>query len=191
MFFDKWLVGPDRKVWFMVIFYFILFVGAWKILFGWILSPMLTCFTHCCCRGRQNLKKKYGREDGSAYAVVTGGSDGIGLELCYQLAQHGFNICMVSRNKAKVDIKLAEVAKKYPNVQTLGIQGDFSKLHTLAEYRDFVSTSGLDKLDIGVLCLNAGVALMGPLDLVEDDKLEAMWTVTGLHNVFLLKALVN
>ena len=191
MFFDKWLVGPERKIWFILIFYFALFVGALKILFGWILPLMLSCLTHCCCRGRQNLKKKYGREDGSTYAVVTGGSDGIGLELCNQLAEHGFNICMISRNKDKIDLKIAEVAKKYPNIQTIGLQCDFSKLQSLAEYRDFVSTSGLDKLDIGVLCLNAGVGFMGPIDLIKDDKFEAIWTVNGLHIVYLLKALVN
>ena len=55
---------------------------------------------------RQNLNQKYGRIDNSAYAVVTGGSDGIGLEMCHQLAEHGFNICMISRNKQKVDEKL-------------------------------------------------------------------------------------
>ena len=70
---------------------------------------------------RQNLNQKYGRIDNSAYAVVTGGSDGIGLELCHQLAEHGFNICIVSRNKTKVDEKLAEIKEKYPECETVGV----------------------------------------------------------------------
>jgi short-subunit dehydrogenase len=63
---------------------------------------------------RQDLNRKYGRIDNSAYAVVTGGSDGIGLEMCHQLAEQGFNICMISRNKVKVDEKLAQIKQKYP-----------------------------------------------------------------------------
>ena len=61
----------------------------------------------------------------------------------------------------------------------------------MTQYRDFVSESGLDKLDIGILCLNAGVVNLGPIDLIEDDRYEAMWNVTGLHNVYLLKALTK
>ena len=57
----------------------------------------------------QDLNQKYGRPDRSAYAVVTGGSDGIGLEMCHQLAEQGFNICIISRSKQKIDIKLQEI----------------------------------------------------------------------------------
>jgi short-subunit dehydrogenase len=38
--------------------------------------------------------------------VVTGGSDGIGFEICQQLAKQGFNICIVARNKNKIEEKL-------------------------------------------------------------------------------------
>ena len=55
------------------------------------------------------MRQKYGREDGSTYAVVTGGSEGLGLELCDQLAAQGFNICMISRNEQKIDTKISEL----------------------------------------------------------------------------------
>ena len=61
----------------------------------------------------------------------------------------------------------------------------------MAEYRALVTDSGIDKLDIGILCLNAGLASMGPIDLVEDERYEAVWNVTGLHNVYLMKALAK
>ena len=32
---------------------------------------------------------------------------------------------------------------------------------------------------------------MGPIDLVDDERYEAVWNVTGLHNVYLLKALAK
>ena len=51
-------------------------------------------------RREPDHKKKYGKND--SWAVVTGGSDGIGLEICYQMAEKGFNICIVSRNLGKI-----------------------------------------------------------------------------------------
>ena len=47
--------------------------------------------------------------------MVSGGSDGIGLELCNQLAGHGFNICIVSRNKVKIEQKISELRIDHPN----------------------------------------------------------------------------
>lgn len=47
-------------------------------------------------RREPNQKEKYGKED--SWVVVTGGSDGIGLEICHQMAAKGFNICIIARN---------------------------------------------------------------------------------------------
>jgi short-subunit dehydrogenase len=49
-----------------------------------------------------------------SYAVVTGGSDGIGLTICHMLAASGFNIVMIARNQAKMDEKVAEIKRKCP-----------------------------------------------------------------------------
>jgi len=46
------------------------------------------------------LYKTYGnkeKDNEKTWAVVTGGSDGIGLAVCKKLAREGFNICIVSR----------------------------------------------------------------------------------------------
>ena len=66
----------------------------------------------------------YGRED--SWAVVTGGSDGIGLAMCKKLADEGFNICMVARNEEKMKDKLKEIKTK-----TMYVVADFSKMTTL------------------------------------------------------------
>jgi len=75
---------------------FVFAIGAIKLLI-FIIGSCCGCGEYCC-RGRQNLKAKYGRENGESYAVVTGGTEGLGLELCDQLAEQGFNIAIVSRN---------------------------------------------------------------------------------------------
>lgn len=47
---------------------------------------------------------RYGSKSGKkSWAVVTGGSDGIGEEFCKELARRGFNICMVGRNTKKME----------------------------------------------------------------------------------------
>jgi 17beta-estradiol 17-dehydrogenase / very-long-chain 3-oxoacyl-CoA reductase len=40
---------------------------------------------------------------GGNWAVVTGGSDGIGEAYCYELAKSGFNIIIVSRTMEKME----------------------------------------------------------------------------------------
>ena len=47
-----------------------------------------------------NLCERYGK---GGWAVITGASDGIGAEYARQLARRGFNICLVSRTKSKLD----------------------------------------------------------------------------------------
>jgi 17beta-estradiol 17-dehydrogenase / very-long-chain 3-oxoacyl-CoA reductase len=54
-------------------------------------------------RPRRNLTKRYGGD----WAVVTGGSDGIGEQISYQLAKSGFNIVLISNSPERLE----EVAK--------------------------------------------------------------------------------
>ena len=63
---------------------------------------------HFCRKSKPNLYKIYGSktEGKKSWAVITGGSDGYGLDICHKLAAHGFNICMVARNEDKMKEKL-------------------------------------------------------------------------------------
>ena len=49
-------------------------------------------------KGVPNLMKKYADPSKKPWAVVTGGSDGIGEQFCRDLAARGFNICIIARN---------------------------------------------------------------------------------------------
>ena len=57
-------------------------IGAYKVL-GATLSFASFLKRHLL-RGTYDFKTRYGKED--SWVVVTGGSDGIGLEICEQLA---------------------------------------------------------------------------------------------------------
>ena len=70
------MMEDDKKnIWFIIFLHISLCVGALQVIV-WIYNILFYC-----CRFRQNLWAKYGGRK-EAYAVVTGGSDGIGLELC-------------------------------------------------------------------------------------------------------------
>ena len=70
--------------------------------------------------------------------MVTGGSDGIGLAMCKDLAKMGFNICIVGRNEEKIKSALEEIkieCSKTGNFKTKYILADFGRLTTITDYQ--------------------------------------------------------
>ena len=89
-----------------------------------------------CCGSRhflrpaQDVHEKYGGKD--SWALVTGGSDGIGLEICKQMAQQGFNICIVARNEEKMKLRIPEIeAATTHKIKTRYVVADFSRMATM------------------------------------------------------------
>ena len=108
------ICGQDQSSDFATFVIIVAIIGA-IVLLKFVIVNLIACFK-LCCRRQQDLVKNYGMRDGSTYAVVTGGSDGLGFELCAQLAEQGFNICLVSRNQDKIDQKLRELSLRFPDV---------------------------------------------------------------------------
>ena len=77
--------GPEESKDFITFVIIVVVIGAY-VLLKFLIVNLIICFK-LCCRGKQDLLKKYGRGDGTTYAVVTGGSDGLGFDLCHQLAE--------------------------------------------------------------------------------------------------------
>ena len=73
----------------------------------------------------------------------------------------------------------------------IGKQADFAELSTMKQYRSFVETAGLNKLDISILCLNAGIEPLGPIDRITDEQVEATFNVNSFHVVYLMKVLTQ
>jgi 17beta-estradiol 17-dehydrogenase / very-long-chain 3-oxoacyl-CoA reductase len=109
-----------------------------------------------------NFSEAY--NEGNSWAVVTGGSDGIGEQFCRDLANQGFNICIVARNEVKMQEKLAsikgEASKNGKNIQTKYVVADLADLTRYSDYQAIADQ--LRDIDIGLLILNAGWTLMGP-----------------------------
>ncbi|NXN91542.1 HSDL1 protein, partial [Rhinopomastus cyanomelas] len=97
--------------------------------------------------GKIDLVKQYGK-----WAVVTGGTDGIGKAYAEELAKRGVNIILISRNKEKLEAVSRSIAETY-KVETDFIVADFSKGRE--PYRAI--KEALRGREIGILVNNVGI----------------------------------
>ena len=131
------------------------------------------------------MLKRYGGK--GTWAVVTGASDGIGAEFCRQLAEDGFNICLVSRTKEKLDAVEAELKQIAPNVETMVIQADFSDNANIEFYKGIIRQ--IVQKDVGFIVLNAGIGTRVPLGEC-DPKLSQNLLDTNVYHVATLMKLL-
>ena len=92
--------------------------------------------------------KKYGE-----WAVVTGGSDGIGKGYALELAKRGLNICIISRTESKLKSVCEEITKKH-GCKAEYITFDFNEGDYQDLYKKLQSFTWFEK--IGVLVNNVG-----------------------------------
>ena len=75
---------------------------------------------------RRSTLDRYLREDGKAYALVTGASDGIGLALSETLLDRGFNVVLHSRSDEKLERITKELRSRHPDRDILYVAADAS-----------------------------------------------------------------
>lgn len=191
MFSENWLksalFGSDRVSDFMPLAFTIAaFYGFFRIAkLGFKFCKFL--WRHLL-RPKRNLYAKFGSTSKKSWAVVTGGSDGYGLDICHKLAAQGFNICMVARNEQKMQEKLAEI--KNPEIEKKCIVADFFKMTTIEEYQAAIGDKLKDD-DVALVFLNAGVGQVGPFYEVSGKRLEYVMNIKALHPIYTAKVLVN
>lgn len=85
--------------------------------------------------------------------IVTGASNGIGLETTRGLVQQGAHVVMVVRNRGKTEIVRDDLLKQTPHAEIDIMTADFSSQDSIRQFaQDFLKT--YDRLD--VLVNNAG-----------------------------------
>lgn len=99
-----------------------------------------------------NFAERYGR---SSWAVVTGGSEGIGFGIAKRLAKEGFNIVLIARKEDKLRQAKEELLKINPLADVLTISKDFAESHKAEFFEDIERR--LSTLDISILVNNVGL----------------------------------
>lgn len=94
--------------------------------------------------------KKYGN-----WALVTGASKGIGLEIAQQLASGGMNIVLVARQADLLERAAKDLETEY-GVDTRVLAEDLTQPDAVSRI-----ATAVDDLDIGVLVPNAGIEING------------------------------
>lgn len=93
----------------------------------------------------------------NSWALITGSTDGIGLEFARQLAKRGFNIIISARNPEKLLKRKQEIQAEFPKIKIKTLEADYSKIYE----KDYVKNlwKKVEDLDISLLVNNVGIGL--------------------------------
>jgi NAD(P)-dependent dehydrogenase (short-subunit alcohol dehydrogenase family) len=102
-------------------------------------------------------------------AVITGGNSGIGLATAKLFQAEGAKVIITGRRKEAVEAAVKEIGGA-----SAGFVSDTGNLNDIADlYQQIHKTAG--KID--VLFLNAGIAIFGPFDTIDEATFDAMVNV--------------
>ena len=121
------------------------------------------------------------------FALVTGASSGIGLQICHSLARRGYNIILTSRSENKLKTISEEINSKH-GVETTYFSCDLAKKEGPQNIYNFCESKNL-KID--VLVNNAGYALPDAFEKNSVEDEENCIRVLGTSVISLTKLFVR
>jgi short-subunit dehydrogenase len=142
-------------------------------------------------KGHKDLYSIY--STGDSWALVTGGSDGIGEQFCRDLANKGFNICIVARNEQRMVEKLKSIAEEAKsNGKTIKTRYIVADLASFTRFNDYLTImEQVSDIDVALLVLNAGWTCDGFLKDMTPEEIEQTVTICALHPIYLAKAFLE
>src|SRR4051812_35056660 len=103
-------------------------------------------------------------ESSSQFAVVTGASSGIGLELARQFAQHGFDLLICAENQ-EIERAAGELRSEGQKVDALRV--DLATYDGVEQLWSAIQRSGRQ---LDAIAINAGVGSSGPFAETDLEK---------------------
>ena len=111
------------------------------------------------------------------YALVTGASAGIGLEIAKYLAVKGYDLILTARREERLQKLRGQILNKYPDRKVLVIPADLSKREECVRlFEECCAQAGSQNIDFVVN--NAGMGVYG---LFLDTDLEKELTLIDLN----------
>lgn len=120
------------------------------------------------------------------FAVVTGGSRGIGLAVAKELAKESVDIAIMARTKSKLEEAAEEIRESY-GVKVLPIQADLTEKEDIAQV---VSTLKEETDGIDILINNAGTGSEEDIMDAGDKKWQYFWDLHVMAAVRMSRSLV-
>tara|TARA_E500000331_G_scaffold154458_1_gene150073 strand:+ start:286 stop:1080 length:795 start_codon:yes stop_codon:yes gene_type:complete len=123
----------------------------------------------------------------NSYALVTGATSGIGLEISRDLAKRGYNLVLVARTKERLSEISKELIKEY-NIKCDYFSSDLTLINSPEEIYQFTSQK---QYRIEILVNNAGYALPKAFHLNSMEDEEKCLRVLGTSVIALTKKYIN
>ena len=154
-----------------------------------ILSILKSTYDYTMRRSK-DIYKRYG----PGWAIITGGTDGIGLAYAKQLAASGFDICIIARNRSKLSAKAMEIKdygikNGFRKVEVKEVVFDFKFRNTPRDYEELGRELGVLK-DIAILVNNVGTRCYLSYEDYTLDKLNEYVSVNILPQLMLSRILI-
>jgi short-subunit dehydrogenase len=123
------------------------------------------------------FKEKYGQ-----YALVAGGSDGLGFAFAEAIAWRGLNLVLIARREDRLKAAAARLSEKY-KIDVVPIAAD------TADYENVKKLLGALKVSIGLLVYNAAFAPIGLFENTSEEHLALAAAVNVKAPLLLAKLL--
>lgn len=102
------------------------------------------------------------------WAVVTGGSKGLGWAMAHGLASAGANLLLVSRHASEVETK-AQILRDSFGVDARGFQADVTDATQIEQLKDYCLSECNTP---SILINNAGINIRGPIDELSHEEFQ-------------------
>ena len=87
------------------------------------------------------------------------------------MADKGFNICMIARNKEKMQKRLNEIREKTKgNVKVMAVVADFSEMPKIEDYERALAS--IKDIDVAMVFANAGLMDVGTFSECSAKRME-------------------